>query len=140
MCAFDAVPICRVNLIMRLRRVLLTSLLLLTAGCGDCVSIGYPAFLVTVRDARTQESLIIGTTVLAFGTGGADSVTYTSETPSTVTSIILWEGHLNEGIYTIEARRPGYATWRRERVVLRTDRCGHPEEAVEITALLSRDQ
>lgn len=125
---------------MRLRRFWLTALPLLIASCGDCVSIGYPAFVATVRDATTQESLIVGATVLAFGAGGADSVTYTSETPTTATSIVLWEGNFNEGIYTVEVRRPGYATWRRESVVLRTDGCGHPEEAVDLSALLSREE
>ena len=124
---------------MKLSRLLLFPPLLLAAGCGDCVSIGLPAFLITVRDAYTQQPLIAGTTAVASGTSGADSVTYAEDTPSTETRIILWEGHLNEGLYTVEVRRPGYTTWRRESIPLRSDACGHPDPAVELTALLSPD-
>ncbi len=122
---------------MKCSRCVLLLALLLSEGCGDCVSIGYPAFLITVRDTHTQQPLIAGTTAIAVGTGGADSVTYPVDTPSTETRIILWEGHLNEGLYTVEVRRPGYTTWHRENIRLRSDDCGHPEAAVELTALLS---
>ena len=125
------------RIVMRLLHCVLFLFLPLSEGCGACVSIGYPAFLITVRDAQTGQPLIAGTTVVASGTGGADSVTYGDDTPSTETRIILWEGHLNEGRYTVEVRRPGYTTWRRENIRLRSDDCGHPEAAVELTALLS---
>jgi hypothetical protein len=95
------------------------------------------AFIVTVRDARTQQPLVGGTTLVVFGPAGADSITYPQDTPATVTSLELSEGHLPEGLYTVEVRRPGFATWRQENVQLRDGVCGHPESPVRRTVLLS---
>jgi hypothetical protein len=113
----------------------------MTVGCGtDCLSIAGMAFIVTVRDARTQQLLVAGTTLVAYGTGGADSITYPDDTPPTVTSLMLSEGRLNEGVYTVEVRRPGYVTWRRENVRLDDGECGHPKEPVRLTVLLAPTQ
>lgn len=107
------------------------------AACnGDCVAIAGPAFVVDVTDARSGALLAAGSTLVVRGIAGADSVSYPDHVVSE-RSIVLVEGRVPAGIYTVEVRREGYATWVRSGVTLReSGDCGHVR-AVHLLAELA---
>ena len=121
-----------------MRFLWLTSAILALGSCsGDCVAIAGPAFVVDVTDARDGVLLAAGSTLIARGTAGADSVSYPSHIGPTRT-ITLVEGRLLPGIYTVEVRRDGYVPWVRTDITLReTGDCGHVR-AVHLSAELER--
>jgi hypothetical protein len=106
------------------------------ASCnGDCVAVAGPAFLVDVTDARSGAFLAGGSTLVVRGTGGADSVSY-PDYAQPQRSIVIPEGRLLPGTYTVEVRRAGYVTWNRSDVLLRdSGDCGHVR-AVHLSAQL----
>jgi hypothetical protein len=102
------------------------SLVLALCSCnGDCVAIAGPAFVVDVTDVRSGALLAAGSTLIARGAAGADSVSYPDHV-GPLRTITLVEGRLPAGMYTVEVRRDGYVTWVRSGITLRdTGDCGH---------------
>ena len=119
-----------------MRFLWLCSVIVALVSCnGDCVAIAGPAFVVDVTDARNGAWLAAGSTLIARGPAGADSVSYPNHVGPQRT-ITLIEGRLQAGIYTVEVKRDGYVPWVRSDIALReTGDCGHVR-AVHLSAAL----
>lgn len=119
---------------MSVVRLLVAPLVTVAIGCGECLSYSGGAIIAHVVDAHTGASIAAGATLVARGSGGADSLAFPpDEERRTMT---LFDAALDDGTYTVEVRRAGYATWIREAVLLRPkDDCGHLR-AVHLTARL----
>lgn len=114
---------------------LASATLVITACNGDCVAIAGMAFVVDVTDARTGAWLAAGSTLVAHGPAGADSVTYPTHVV-TERAIRLSEGRIQPGSYTVEVRREGYATWIHSNVIVRdANDCGHVETVFLVAEL-----
>jgi hypothetical protein len=117
----------------------LWSLLLLLAAnqacSGDCLSYSGGAIIVDIVDARSGAAIATGATLVARGSGGADSL-YVPDDGQVRGSLTLFDAFIHAGMYTVEVRRTGYRTWTRENVLVRArDGCGHVR-AVHLTAEL----
>jgi hypothetical protein len=99
---------------------------------GDCVDIGVPALAISATDARTQQPVLAGASVILIHNGLRDSVTIPNPYAATEYEPAAFES----GTYSIVVRQVGFQEWTKTDVVVSADRCGHPNTA-HIVAVLT---
>lgn len=119
------------------------AILAMLGGCdtlaGDCTSEGRPFLIATIADAATGRPVVAGVTLVASAGTARDSVIVPSgETPSGLTTVTLFEGHLPAGAYTVDIRHAGYVDWHRTGVAVTTERCGHAIATRVVAGLTAR--
>lgn len=99
---------------------------------GDCVDIGVAGLAISAVDARTQQSVLEGATVIVIHDGVRDSVTLHDQNPRPE----YYTSFTQSGSFIIIIRIGGFREWTSNEVVVGRDRCGHPKTQ-HITAVLT---
>ena len=119
-----------------MRRLLLTFLALVIAGCGSdkvlisCTASDVPAVALTVRDGQTAAVVLSPKTVIWTRHGfPPDTIATSSE--------LLFIGD-KPGTYDILVSASGYANWATNDIVAESDDAGCHPVTVRLTALLQK--
>jgi hypothetical protein len=108
-------------------RVLLFLFAAAIAGCGDCVSIAFPAIEVTVLDSVTGLNITPGARAVGYRDGAIGDSSYVTGTANE-TGLSLFG---SAGSYTVSVTKPGYVTWEAAGIVVERTRCSHTTVHVE---------
>lgn len=99
---------------------------------GDCLSIATFGIDLTAVDARTQQSILPGLTVIVVHNGVRDSSIISPSYGYRSAGLAVGQ----DGVFSVTVSKSGYGSVTKDNIVVGSDRCGHPS-AVPVALSLS---